>query len=406
MGIFDWFSIGKNKVEHPPKEFTYLQQLGLKSKVLPLNYLDWYKTNPFVFAAINERAKACSNAKFYELTPDGERLETPLTEKLNKPNDYQSKEDFLKQFITFLSIWGTGYIYINKLRPSTPLEKIEIINLPTNRVQFPDIADIDMYYNILTFSKKEPKVIYKTSEMAYKELDINNLLPIFDTVQYTNLYYSESRLRALQYAVSNTQAAFESQNTFLSNPGGMGMLVKRAKEMQNPILTEDERKELEKSMQNDYGTLTGQRNIQIAGVDVDYISLMADVKKLALNETMTNNGLIIFGSFDLPKELLTAIQQGSTFENQKEAYKRYLQSAGQDLISNIASTLDSAFLGESENTLIASFDHLPIMQEDEKLKAEVGKIESETMRSNYDVYTSMFDRGLINEQELKQKLEL
>ena len=38
--------------------------------------------------------------------------------------------------MTYKGIWGTGYIYFNKLRPSQSLKDTEILNIPTNRLSF------------------------------------------------------------------------------------------------------------------------------------------------------------------------------------------------------------------------------------------------------------------------------
>lgn len=393
----NWFG-NNSKVEQPPKETLSLYNLNQQSKVLDYEPLSWYKQNPFFFSAINERAKACSSAMFYIETPDGEEIENELTVKLNKPNDFQSGEDWKKQLITFLSIWGTGYMYSTKPLPSRSMIDYPFINIPTNRIEFEGLED--MYMSILKGLDIEPKVWYK-SDQEKKLLNIDNLIPIFDTTQYTNLYFSESRAKGLVYAVSNTQAAFESQNTFLSNPGGMGMIVKKAKEGFNPVLTEDERKELEKTFQRDYGTLQGQNNIHIAGTDVDFISMMADVSKLELNPTLVQNGLIIYGAYDLPKEAFTSLVQGSTFENQKEAYKRYLQTSALELVSNIASSLDR-YEPSKEGKLKATFKHLPIMQEDEKLKAEVKKTEADALKIEVEVWDKWLQAGYINENDYKQ----
>jgi hypothetical protein len=383
-----------------PNDAYFLEHLKGNTKILPYNPFQWYKENPFVFSAINERAKAVSNAKFYIETEEGELIENALTEKLNSPNQYQSKQDFLKQFTTYLSIWGTGYLYQNKLRPSKAVGEFDIINIETDKVDFTALKDIDFTINQLKFVKTEPKIYYKGNNESVL-LNNNYLLPIFDSTTFTNPYYSESRLKALQLPVSNIMSALQSQNTFLSSPGGIGMVVKRAKEGMNPVLTTEERDTMERDLQNSYGSLSHHKQFNIVGVDVDFISTMPDVKKLELNATLVQSALSIYGAFDLPKEILTALMTGSTFENQREAYKRMMQTSIQELADNIVNTLDVA-IPSSEGKLIATFDHMPVMQEDEKMKAEVSKIESDTTKQNKEIYDDWLIRGYITEQQYKE----
>jgi len=104
--------------------------------------------------------------------------------------------------------------------------------------------------------------------------------------------------------------------------------------------------------------------------------------------------LILLNAYDLPKELFSAVQQGSTFENQKEAYKRYLQSGAQNIADVIAETF-----GEYYGIKIgASCEHLPVMQEDERKKAELKKMKIET-------YEMAFRNSGINQEEFTRLVQ-
>ena len=56
---------GRYKVEQPINVLTTAQYTQRNKKLLKKDFVSWYKTNPFVFWAIQERAKAVSNVKFY-----------------------------------------------------------------------------------------------------------------------------------------------------------------------------------------------------------------------------------------------------------------------------------------------------------------------------------------------------
>lgn len=412
-----WSSLFGNPqiTEQPPLKqgvFAFGQILG-KSKILDENYLSWYKTNPFVFTAINERAKAVANARFYIQTPDGELIENELTKKLNKPNEYLSRNEFLMQLMVYKGIWGTGYLYLNRLRPSESVERFDLLNLPTDQVQMDNMlvtkTNVDYLYQLLTKSKEDNLQLWYVAldGINKKLLSKDNLLPFFDTPIFTNPYYSESKLKSQRYVVSNIQAALETQNTFLSTPGGMGMLMpdnKDALGVGQP-LTDEEKEAVERQIQTDYGSLTGQRNMRLVNSPVKYVETMVDVSKLKLTESLTQNALILFGAYGLPKELLTAMMSGSTFENQKTAYKNYIQSTAQTEADSIANSLNIA-IPSREGILCAKFDHLPIMQENEKERAEVENKKAATMKTEKEIYDAWLLSGYINEQQYKEHFNL
>jgi len=406
---------GRYKVEQPINVLTTAQYTQRNKKLLKKDFVEWYKTNPFVFWAIQERAKAVSNVKFY-FKENGELSQNEITEKLNHPNKYQSQQNFLIQDLTFQSIFGTSYWYVNKLIDSRGFADptTDILNISADKLIFLNkqgqLYDGDYIAEMI---KKDPDQIivkYIVDEVTreVKELNVAELLPYFDTSTFTNPYFSQSRLESLQYIVSNSQAALEAQNTFLSNPGGIGAWVSRKKDaIGSAMLTERERKEMEQGQQNDYGTLSGQRNIQIIGTDVDYISTIPKVSDLKLNDTLVNAGLTIFGLFGLPKEAFSALASGSTFENQKEAYKAFIESEAQNLIDDRTNSLNK-YLGYTDGKIVGTFSHLAVMQEDEERKQRIKKDEisiySDLLRSN--IIDSTEFRGLVSEMIGLEEREL
>jgi hypothetical protein len=417
MGFFQNLFNTTPAIEQPNTQHSlwgYMFNFEQKNKVLAKNYLEWYKTNPIVYTAISERAKAVSTCRFKIKTKDGELIDNELTNKLNKPNKYLSRNEFLYQLWTYKGIWGTAYLYPNKLRNSTPIQDIDFLNLPTNQIYFGENKAVnykfDYILNLLKFDKKadDLKIWYAGLELSEsKLLNKDLLMPFFDSTIFTNPYFSESKLESLQYPVSNIQSALESENTLLSNPGGIGMLVPDTKDASGvSIMLQDKEKEkIEKQLQQDYGTLQGQRNIRVLNSPTKYIDTMVDASKMKFSESVVQNALIIFGAYGLPKELLVALKEGSTFENQKTAYKNYIQTTAQTEADSLANSLNVMF-PSVEGTLIADFSHLPIMQEDEKERADKDKTNAETMKINKEIYDDLLNRKLVTEQEYKLKLGL
>jgi hypothetical protein len=62
-----------------------------------------------------------------------------------------------------------------------------------------------------------------------------------------------------------------------------------------------------------------------------------------------------------------------------------MSGGAKELADNIAQSFDNKF-PNPKGKLIASADHLPLMQEDEKNKAEVNKIEAEATKINKEIW--------------------
>ena len=405
MGFFSNFFGLNHKNEQPVFQGGFYVKMDGNQKVLDENYLDWFKKNPFVYTAINERSKAVANCKFWIRDEMGNLIENDLTRKLNKPNQYLSHNEFVLQLMIYKGIWGTGYLYVNRLRPSESLDKIQFLNLPTNQILFNDKFLVntahDYLWDLLNRNVDDNFNIYygALNTQDRKLLDKNNLLPFFDTTIFTNPYYSESRLKNQRYVVSNIQAALESENTFLSSPSGIGMLVPDSKDALGTTmaLQDHQKEEVEKQLQEEYGSLTHQKNIRIVNAPIRYESTIVDVSKLKLTESLQRNALILFGAYGLPKELLTAMMTGSTFENQKTAYRNFIQSTAQIEADAIANSLDTLF-PSSEGRLIADFSHLPIMQENEKERAIV-------IQTKVTSYSKLLLDGVITKEEYRSLIE-
>lgn len=373
MALFDFFTNLFNKEQY---FYSYKSKYHCDSNVLVYNPLEWYQKNPVVNYAINERAKAVAQFKFYTLNQDGTRnYNDPIVQKLNKPNDYQTGNEFLRQSVINMSIYGVTYPYINRKVTLSSIKNSEIILIDNFNLEYKIKGNY--FFNKLNFTDNEVKVWYKISDNV-KELYYDSLLPIYDTPPINNPFDVHSRLKPLQYIVSNIQTLLESKNTILSNPGGIGVFTSMAKDANGTItLTPKEREQAEKELSKRYGTRGGQSANQLLSTPTNFLRTSPKIDEFKFNENFTNDSLVIFGAFGLPKELFTALQEGSTFENQSQAYKRFLESEGQSIADQHAQTFGTYYGKE----IFASCDHLPIFQENEKERADIKKIEIETLNS-------------------------
>lgn len=410
-----WFNV------HEYFDVRYRYQFWCDTNVLEYNPFAFYSSNPIVFMAIDERAKAISNFKFLiEVKPPengspGEYItDHPLIDFLEKPNPYQSRQDFIKSLITFYSIYGPGYIYANKNVGINDYERQSLLVLDNEFLQIKE--NVNWIYGLLSQPKNkgqvdeqnQPKLKYVNPKNRQKDwtLDFDKLLPIFDTTLTTSSLICESRLKSLIYPISNIQTAFESKNTLLSNPGGIGIVSSDTSDANGRIsLTPAEHEQMERDMNTKNGTRFGMNALRLSRTPIKYQATAPKIRDLMLDEGIMKDALVIFGQFGLPKELYAALAEGSTFENQKEAFRRYIQGDGQVIADNIASTLNS-FFKPKEGRLIATCSHLPIMQENEKERVEIDKVKTETYKLKKEILDDLLAREQITLQYYREQLNL
>jgi hypothetical protein len=367
----------------------------------------FYKSNPAVFNAIDTKSKIAGNAKLYFQKNDGTILdEHPLLTLLKNPNPYQTGEDFIKAIVVTMSVYGTSHPYVVKSPGVNAYDKIKLTVLDNEYLDI-DIKK-DYIYQMLVFENIEPKILYKDSKGKARDkvIEFEQLLPIFDTTILENPLQSESRLKALILPISNIQTALEAKNTILSSPTGIGTWTSDITDANGRLqLTPQEHEEWEREMNQSNSARTGKNAVRLSRTPAKFTNTAPKFSDLQINENLRNDILIIYDAFNLPKEFLASLESGSTFENQTQAYKRYLQGAGQELIDNVVNTLNSYF-NDPSGKLIAKYDHLPIMQEDESQRSIVLKTESETLSINKLVYDDLLLRDLISLDFYKEKMNI
>ena len=87
------------------------------------------------------------------------------------------------------------------------------------------------------------------------------------------------------------------------------------------------------------------------------------MKKLFLDEQFADDANKCLLAFEMNKNVLNYFAKDSTFENQNQGVINWIQNSIQGSADNTMNSLSSAFyLLDKGEKLVASYDHLPIMQ--------------------------------------------
>lgn len=334
--------------------------------------------NPITYACIEIRAKMLSQAEFYIENENGEKTQDhKIIELINNPNIIQSKQDFLKQYEWFKSVYG--YVY-QKPYGAVGMDSVALFNLNPCFIEFPKERQSMLVWSTQDINRYlQQKIIYKEPEQAEKTIAYKDIIPFYDTSngllnqkKEYNTLTSPSRLSSALQSVVNADLALQAENVMIQTNGRelfsggseRGFNLGAALPM-----GEDDKQSIEANLINDYG-VTGLRKRSIATNQlVQWQSLHIKLKELGLHESISNNANLIREVFEVPNELYKAFREGSTYENQKESLISFIQTTIQPIANDLANSWTSYF-GLKGIKIVSDFSHVPVMQHTESKKAE------------------------------------
>jgi hypothetical protein len=358
MGLFDFLKSNKTQVVRDLNgSFSYMLQenaFGNSQK-----YLDWSLNNPVLFSIIALRSKMISQMKITHLDSQGNVIEnSDVLKLLKQPNYFQSKEDFFFQLAWFLSASGNNYTYKKQLL-SNQLPKA-LYNLLPSEIDFNKVMKINTFVSDdKEFNEIGKKTISYTLDNNTYKLPLNSLIPFYDITNgltCDSLLESPSRIKSIEKVLQNIDENLKSKNLNLKmSQKYLGVNKNVINGASTPLRPED-KKIIEQTLMS--------KSLLTTNGDVDVRHLISDLKKLYLDEQFGQDAQTCLLAFGLNNDVLNYFAGGSsTFENQQKGEIRFVQNEIQSTANNILNSIASSLgLIDKNESLVASFDHLPIMQ--------------------------------------------
>lgn len=320
-------------------------------------YLDISLSNPVLMTIIALRAKMYSQMEIKHLNSKGDVIEnSPYVNLLNNPNYFQSKEDFLFQQMWFLSATGNDYVYQRKAF-TNDIPKA-LYNLIPSELDFKETQKVKKFIT----DKQEIKayndqtIVYKLDDQKYT-FKIGDLIPFYDLsngLRVNSFMTSPSRVKGIIKPLENIEQNLKSK--FVNLEMSQKYVVANKSTTDSRILQQGDKDDIQRSL--------GSKSIFVSSSDIQANHMIADLKKLYLDEQFANDALKCLLAFDLNKDVLNYFGNGSsTFENQEKGELRYLQNSIMTTASSTMNSFSSQWgLLEKGEKLVASYDHLNIMQ--------------------------------------------
>lgn len=359
-----------------------------------------YYDNPVVQAVINVKAEAFANMKFIvedsktgELIPldqydaDGGKLRQLLAQ----PNPLQSSLEWLKQIKVNREVFSDAYAYASLpvgFENIFTYQDINVINNLPPYLMAPvltgkwldetELNDIIKHYELRAFNG------------FIRKLNTNTVFHTNGVNIRLNAGFTEgvSKLIALQRPITNIEKAFESKNVLIEKRGAIGAWIsdKKDESTGSAPLSDTELEEVQKAFKN-YGLLDDQYQQIISPSAIKWQQTVMDVKKLMLFEEIESDAIAICNSYGVPEGLVRYyIRKGSLgVENNKDEKRLYdstIIPESKDFMITLNNFLKTQ---EHDIKLIGSFDHLKVLQENEKEAAETTKIKEGAALSAFKI---------------------
>ena len=363
MGLFDFWKGNSVNVERDRNgvfTYSFLDQSGFTNSD---KYLELSLSNPVLLAIIALRSKIYSQMKISHIGANGKPIEnSPIIQLFKQPNYFQSQEDFLFQQMWFLSANGTNLTY--------KVDALSVTKAIYNLL--PSEIDLNNTHKVKSFvyTKAELKS-YGDRKIKYSldgqsiDISIKDLIPTYDltNVLTTNsLMSSPSRLKGISKTIQNIEENLLSKNVNL----------KMSQKYLMASQGDGNEAQIQAGDRNDIFSKVAKKSLLITNANIKAQHLVSDMKRLYLDEQFSADALTCLLAFDMSKDVLNYFSNGaSTYENKEKAMLDYVQNSIQSDANNTMNSFASSFglIGKGES-LVASYDHLPVMQIVMKTKIE------------------------------------
>jgi hypothetical protein len=141
---------------------------------------------------------------------------------------------------------------------------------------------------------------------------------------------------------------------------------------------------------------------------MDAKHLVSDMKRLYLDDQMSNDALTCVIAFGMNRDVINYFSNGAaTYENAEKGMQNYIQNGIQTDADDRMNSLSLQWgLFENGEKLVASYEHLPVMQSIVKTKIDTLKSFEETLKIGIDNGTIPIAEAIEMSKNLRIKLKL
>lgn len=286
---------------------------------------------------------------------DTEVTDTPLNRLIERPNYHQSWQEMIAEHSIWLGVTGNAYLYGDN--PTGYLGYTSLYSLPSNKISvvlandpaLPEFQNYVAAYNLkesgTDYTLPAEQIMHQKSSTLFSD----NGLYIYGVSPYLSAVPNLDSLEAI----------YSARISIIKDRGALGILSNESE-----IPDKDESKQVKDKLTK-YGLLGDQDKIVVTTQKLNWQQMSMNVGELQLleNQKYDFNQLCKLRSIDP----LVFSSEGSTYANQEQAYKSYINNV---LIPNV-----TAFYKKLSEWLSPDYEIRPDFTEMQDLSEEVEQIE-------------------------------
>lgn len=338
-----------------------------------------YNTTPELKMVVDRLALMFANGTWEHLDQNGEKVESSqYVALLEDPNVFQSRNEFLFQWWIQRAIYGNTFMF--------QLKGSQLQELPTALWNLsPSRMTVERTGKIWRQTELDQMISGYCFKMKGENQKDENFEPgqiiQFSMPDSDDPLLGRSPLESIRMPLSNIRAAYGYRNVILTKKGAIGVWSSDAKDTMGSIqLTTEEKDELEKQLVKTYGLGDHQNSVAISTKALKWNPSSYPTKDLMLFEEIDADKKAIIDTYGANENMFSN-PQGSTFNNvemgERHAYQDTIIPTADDFANGLSKRWG---LLEKGQTLRLSFEHIPLLQEDQAQKSEIIKRKAEAAK--------------------------
>lgn len=327
------------------------------------------KSAPHLNTVISMGAELFSLMRLRHVDKNGEDIiNSKILKFLLKPNPLQTYDQYSYEFYVQNAVYNKTFQYkIQKNSFEKDLAALWL--LPSGWMKINTTGKIYRQTNIndiiVSYEMVDDKALFETDRIIYMAEGVGDTLlnPV-------------SRIEAMQIPLSNIMAALKSYNKIVAEKGMIGYFAPDtpSKDSDGALpFSKDEAERFRTEYQNQYHLDSTTGHVSMTTQSTKWVPMSFPVRDLMLLEGVEDAFSAVIAAYRHDRDIYPSVK-GATFENKAAGMRATIQNGMQPLADKLMEQLTHHLIEESTGEkLVACYDHLPAMREDELKKAQTRK---------------------------------
>lgn len=335
---------------------------------------------PQVSTVLLRKSQAFSNGIPMVYNDKGVLLKQSQEYKIIKtPNIVQSDIQFRTQVFFYSQAYG--YCPVLRIRPVGFKQIKGLWVIPPDAIKIEWTKDVPFYKT--SINDLIVKIEVKVDSNNWLEINKDDIYFFTDTTGIMEQgYLPTSRLTSLKMPIGNLIKNYKSRGRLIEKP--FGILSNEARDSISSLPLDPEEKERLHNEFSQYGTGDGKKDVILTDATLKWQMMMYPIEQMQFLDMQDSDTQVICDKLGYPHDLL-GNRKGTTFNNKSQStvnlYQDHIIPDANNFDQQYTECLELDVQGKHIHT---SFDHITVLQADQKTAAEARKVMGEALIQEYN----------------------